>query len=57
MWDEEEKDWCDWYLETEDYYYDDIDEYCESNDCPNSEKLIEDKEDIFKQIDWSRMPN
>ena len=27
MWDEEEQDWCDWFFEDEDCYFDDIEEY------------------------------
>ena len=56
MFDEEEGEWCDWYVESDDFYYDDLDEYCESEDCKQMEELEKFKEEVFEQIDWSRMP-
>lgn len=38
IWEDAEQEWNDWYIESKDY--------------PNSEKLIKDKEAIFKQILW-----
>lgn len=32
VWDENEKDWCDWHGEGTDDYYDDVDDYIESYD-------------------------
>ena len=55
IWDEEENDWCDWYLETEDAYFEDIDEYCESDECEMKEELEEFKEALYSQIDYSKL--
>lgn len=32
VWDENEKDWCDWHGEGTDDYYDEVDDYIESHD-------------------------
>lgn len=50
MWDEEEGEWTDWYLETEDDYYEDVDEYCEQ--CEGAEELTAFNQALFEQIDW-----
>ena len=55
IWDEEEQDWCDWYLETEDDYFESVDEYCESDECEMKEELEEFKEELFSQIDYSKL--
>ena len=52
MWDEEEQAWVDWYLETEDMYYDDIDDYCNSDDCPQTNELKEFNESMYGQINF-----
>lgn len=49
------EDWCDWYIETDDFYYDDLDEYCESDDCEQKEELENFRDEVFKQIDWSHI--
>lgn len=60
MFDEEDGEWCDWNIETNNYpftYYDDLDEYCESDDCEQAEELENFQKEVFKQIDWSKMPD
>lgn len=41
-------EWEDWHLETEDDYFEDIDEYCEQ--CSMSEELKEFSTALFEQI-------
>ena len=53
--DEEENDWCDWYLETEDDYYESVDDYCESDECEMKEELEEFNEVLFGQIYYSNL--
>ena len=48
--DEEYNEWNDWWYETEDEYFDDLDEYCESNLCKDKDKLEEFTKEIFKQL-------
>ena len=55
MWDEEEQDWCDWYIETEYDYFDDLDEYCSSDECERKEELEEFSSELFSQIDYSKL--
>ena len=50
IYDEETKDWEDWYLETEYDYFDNVDEYIESLD--NAKEIQEFTEELFSQIDW-----
>lgn len=57
VYDEDEDEWYDWYVETDDYYYDDLDEYCESDDCEQKEELENFNRELFEQIDWSKMPD
>ena len=57
MFDEEDEDWYDWNVETDNYFYDDLDEYCESEDCEQVEELENFQKEVFKQIDWSKMPD
>ena len=49
MFDEEEKGWVDWCLETENEYFDDVDAYCEQ--CEMSEELAEFRQTLFERID------
>lgn len=56
IFDEAESEWNDWYLETEDDFFDDVDEYCESDSCEQQEELKAFNQELFKQIDWSKMP-
>ena len=50
MYDEEENDWFDWYLETEDDYFENIDEYINSTD--KAEEINNFTKELFDQIDW-----
>lgn len=50
VYDEHEKEWVDWCLETEDDYYDTVDEYCESPICDQMEELEEFSRELFSQI-------
>lgn len=50
VWNEEEQDWCDWYMETEYDYFDDVDEYCESESCPQKEELESLRDVLFSQV-------
>lgn len=55
MWSEAEQEWNNWYIETDTMYYDEVDEYCESEECDANNQLNKDKEEIFKQIDWKKI--
>lgn len=37
--DESENEWFDWYYETDTDYFDDVEEYCESDCCNQKEEL------------------
>ena len=49
IWDEEAQEWIDWYLETDDEYFEDIDEYCESDVCEQKEELEWFSYEVFGQ--------
>lgn len=51
--DENSQQWNDWYLETEDDYFDDVDEYCEQ--CERADELVGFNRELFKQIDWKNI--
>lgn len=53
MFDEEEGEWNDWYLETDNDYFDDVDGYCEQ--CEKAEELTEFNQALFEQIDWKKI--
>lgn len=53
MWDEEEKEWIDWCIETEDDFFEDIDEYYEQ--CDKAEELAEFERKLFEQIDMKKI--
>ena len=57
MFDEEDEDLYDWNVETDNYIYDDLDEYCKSEDCEQAEELENFQKEVFKQIDWSKIPD
>ena len=57
IYDENEGEWYDWYIDTDDYFYDNLDEYCESDDCEQKEELKSFNRQLFEQIDWSKMPD
>lgn len=46
-------DYEDWYLETEDDYFDNINDYCEQ--CERAEELTEFNQTLFEQIDWKKI--
>lgn len=48
--DEESGDWEDWYLETENDYYDNVDDYFDSDECKDKEKLEDFRYELFRQI-------
>lgn len=39
VWDEAEQEWCDWWYEDENHYFDDVDEYIEA---------MSDKKDVLE---------
>lgn len=45
--------WNDWYLETEDDWFDDVDEYCEQYD--KTGELKEFTKEVIGQIDWKNL--
>ena len=49
VYNEETEDWEDWYIETENDYFDDVDEYIDSLD--NAKEFQEFTEELYKQID------
>ena len=49
MWDEDTQEWVDWYLETDNEYFEDIDEYCESDACEQKEELEWFSNQVFGQ--------
>lgn len=53
IWNEEESEWEDWWIETEDNYFDDVDEYCEQ--CEKADELENFRSKLFKQIDWDKI--
>ena len=50
IYNEEDGEWEDWYLETEDGYFNDVDEYIDS--LENTEEIQKFTSDLFSQIDW-----
>lgn len=46
-------EWEDWYLETEEDYFEDIEEYCKQ--CDRSEELEKFNRALFEQIDWRKI--
>lgn len=51
--DEESGEWEDWYLETEDNYFDDIDDYIEQ--CAAVQEMNAFSNEVLGQVDWSKM--
>lgn len=49
MWDEDAQEWVDWCLETDNEYFEDIDEYCESDACEQKEELEWFSYEVFGQ--------
>lgn len=54
VFDKEEQEWNDWFLETENDAYEDIDKYCDSDSCQIKDELTNFTKELFEQIDWSR---
>lgn len=50
MYNEEEKEWEDWYFETENDYFDDLDKYCESECCEQREILEQFGNELYSQL-------
>lgn len=53
IWDEDSQDWENWYMETEDDFFDDVDDYCEQ--CEMAEELTTFNKELYKQIDWGKI--
>lgn len=51
----EDNEWCDWHLETEDDYFEDVDEYCESDACERRDELERFRVALFEQIDYEEI--
>ena len=49
MYDEEECEWIDWFIETEDDYYEDLDEYLDSLEL---EEIEEFSNEMYSQVSW-----
>lgn len=52
---DETQGWEDWYMETDDYYYEDVDDYCESKYCEQADRIREFGKEIMNQIDWNKI--
>ena len=50
MLDETTGEWEDWFLESDYYFVDDVDDYCAN--CEKTKELEEFKRELFEQIDW-----
>lgn len=50
MYDEESGDWEDWHFETEDDYFDDVDEYVESLGLEEIEDFVNE---MYSQVSWA----
>lgn len=48
MWDEEDQNWIDWFMETENDYYDDVRVYCEQ--CEKAKELERFSQSLFEQV-------
>ena len=48
MFDEDENEWIDWYLETDDEFYEDVDDYCEG--CNQANELEWFREQVIGQL-------
>lgn len=53
MWNEDESEWEDWWMETDEDYFDDVDDYCEQ--CEKADELEDFRSELFKQIDWNKI--
>lgn len=49
VWDETEQEWCDWWYEDENHYFDDVDEYIEA--MSDKKNVLEaDAKEMVSQI-------
>lgn len=55
VFDEGEQEWVSWDIETENYCYDDVYEYCMSGECEGSEEVLEDSKEILGQVNWNKI--
>ena len=46
-------EWVDWYQETEDDYFEDLDEYCDQ--CDEAKELKEFVQELYGQVDWENL--
>lgn len=56
LFDEEDGEWCDWYINTENSFYENVNEYCESDECIHRDELVKFEKELFSQINWSEIP-
>lgn len=50
---EDESEWEDWWMETDEDYFDDVDDYCEQYE--KADELKDFRSELFKQIDWNKI--
>lgn len=53
IWNEDESEWEDWWMETDEDYFDDVDDYCEQYE--KADELKDFRSELFKQIDWNKI--
>lgn len=53
MFDETENEWTDWYLEDDEEFYEDLDEYCDQ--CSQAHELEWYREQVMGQIDYEKI--
>ena len=53
MWSEEDAEWEDWHMETDNDYFDNVDDYC--GQCEKANELGKFNEELFRQIDWDKI--
>lgn len=53
MFDEAENEWTDWYLEDDEEFYEDLDEYCDQ--CNQANELEWYREQVMGQIDYEKI--
>lgn len=50
---EDESEWEDWWMETDEDYFDDVDDYCEQYE--KADELKDFRSELFKQIEWNKI--
>lgn len=53
MFDETESEWTDWYLEDDEEFYEDLDDYCDQ--CSQAHELEWYREQVMGQIDYEKI--